>query len=89
MSSKEEFFKEIKKNINKDKDLFYNENGNKYAYKLFVRHLSFAENLGYGKIKGNKIKLKKEILLVDFEKLNFIKIGKDKEISIIQLKNIE
>jgi len=58
----------IKELQNVDIDLFYISSGNTKAFKLFVRHITYAETLGYGKIKDNTFIPKKEIYIVDFEK---------------------
>jgi len=85
----EEFKKEIQYQINvKGVDLFYNTNGNKNAFKLFVRHLSYAEKLGYGKVKDNLLKLNKNLYLVNFEceSITYIKAGSELKIeNLIEL----
>jgi len=75
-------FKDRIKNFNKP--LFYNSTGNKEAYKLFVRHLSFVPNMGLARKEGNFIVPKKTLYLVDFESEEIIEI-KDK-IELVELK---
>ena len=68
-------FKNLIKDLNKGNDLFYNSEGNSEAFKLFVRHISFAENLNYGIMKNGYFYPNKEILLVDFDKQIISKIN--------------
>jgi len=76
--------KEIDKLLSEGKDLFYNSTGNKHAYKWFVRHLSYAPVLGYGKIERKVYKPNTGTLIVNFEtkkietireNINFVKLG--------------
>jgi len=60
-----EEFKEILSNS--ELELFYNSNGNENAYKLFVRHISYAPSLGYGKIIRGSLTPLKPIFIVNFE----------------------
>jgi len=60
------FENRIKELISQDIDLFYTSSGNRKAFKLYVRHISYAVNLEYGKIKNNTFYPNKEIMIVDF-----------------------
>lgn len=61
------FLEEVKELTSK-KDVFYASSGNPNAYKLFVRHISHAEKLGYGSCSGRNFIPSCEITVVDFEK---------------------
>lgn len=58
----------INKLKEKDIPLFYITEGNPKAFRLFVRHISFAKTLNLGKIKENIFIPNTEIYIVDFEK---------------------
>jgi len=70
-----------------DKSLFYNSSGNKLAYQLGVKHLSSAEFLGYADTLPNgDLRLRKLLILVDFEKNKIIEIAKASSITPIKLE---
>ena len=71
-----------------NKNLFYNETGTKKAYQLGVKHLSSAEFLGFAEqLPNGDLRVKKEFLLVDFEKNKIIKIQKDAHITPVKLQS--
>lgn len=69
--------------------LFYSSSGNPQAYRLNVKHISFAPILGYGKIFNNCFKVEKEILIVDFEKEQIIEFEVGEKIKVIDLESLE
>lgn len=72
----------------KKKDLFYNEAGTKKAYQLGVKHLGSAEFLGFAEqLPNGDLRIKKEFLLVDFEKNEIIKIQKGSHITPVKLES--
>jgi len=75
-------FKDKIKNFNKP--LFYNSTGNKEAYKLFVRHLSYAPNMGLATKEGEYIVPKDSIYLADFENEQIVEVSS--KIELIELK---
>ena len=80
----EKFKKEIK---NFNKDLFYNSEGNVNAYKLCVRHLSYAPCMGLGIILNKSFIPTEDIYLVDFKKEMIYELeGKIKLIKIKEIK---
>lgn len=84
----DEFEKEINYYIKNDIPLFYNSDGNEYAYKLFVRHISYAPALGFGSIRNGKLIVEKDIRIVDFnEKIIDIYMSRT-EIEIFKLTEI-
>jgi len=56
--------------------LFYITEGNPKAFKLFVRHISYAETLGLGKIIENTFVPNTTIYIVNFEKEEITKTKK-------------
>jgi len=86
----EKFKNKILEYINiENKELFYNSNGNKNAFKLFVRHISYAEKLGYGKIKFDYLLLSKDILIVDFDSETIELIPHENKIKIKKLIELD
>jgi len=80
--------KEIHKAKEKKKDLFYNTSGSKQAYQLGVKHISSAEFLGFADALPNgDLLIKKEFLLIDFEKKDIRLISKNARITPINLKS--
>jgi len=77
----EKFEKEIK---NFKEDLFYNSSGNKNAYKLFVRHISYAPAMGIGIKIGDFFIPTKDVNIVDFENEKIIQT--EDKIKIIPIK---
>lgn len=72
--------------LNENYDLFYNSDGNPLAFKLCVKHLSFAKSLNYIELDfENRFKVLREFYLVDFEKEEIKKIKKDEIIELIEL----
>jgi len=72
----------------KDTTLFYNDTGSKKAYQLGVKHLSSAEFLGFAdQLPNGDLRIKKEFLLVDFEKNKIIKIQKGSLITPVKLES--
>jgi len=70
------------------KILFYNDTGTKKAYQLGVKHLSSAEFLGYAdQLPNGDLRIKKELLLVDFEKNEIIRIQKGSLITPVKLES--
>jgi len=70
-----------------DKDMFYNSSGSKQAYQLGIKHINSAESLGYClRLPNGDLHIQKELLLVDFEKNEIIKILKGSRISPVKLK---
>jgi len=72
----------------KNKTLFYNNTGIKKAYQLGVKHLSSAEYLGFAdQLPNGDLRIKKELLLVDFEKNEIISIQKGSLITPVKLES--
>jgi len=70
------------------KSLFYNSSGNKLAYQLGVKHLSSAEFLGYADTLPNgDLRLRKLLILVDFEKNKIIEIEKGSALTPMKLEH--
>ena len=70
-----------------DEELFYNNSGSKKAYQLGVKHISFSEAMGFSlSLPNGDLQIKKEFLLVDFEKNKIIKIYPKERISPVKLK---
>ena len=68
-------------------ELFYNSSGSKQAYQLGVKHISFSEVMGFSlRLPNGDLVIKKEFLLVDFEKNEIIKIFPSERISPVKLK---
>lgn len=79
--------KEIQNKVRAGNILFYNSKGNNDAFKLMVRHLNFAINLGFAKqINNGTIKIKKKCFLVDFEQEVIEVLKKGDELVLIQLE---
>ncbi|PHR53967.1 MAG: hypothetical protein COA44_14745 [Arcobacter sp.] len=67
--------------------LFYNTQGSKKAYQLGVKHINATEYLGLTlSLPNGDLQVRKEFLLVDFEKNVIIKISKGMRITPIKLK---
>jgi hypothetical protein len=72
----------------KKKSLFYNDAGNKKAYQLGVKHLSSAEFLGFAdSLPNGDLRIKKELLLVDFERNEIIRIQEGSLITPVKLES--
>lgn len=86
---KNNFLEQINKLQLVKEEIFYNSKGNTDAYKLYIRHIWFSENMWYWKIINWKLKLKKDILIADFEKqeINQYKIWEI--INIEKLENLD
>jgi hypothetical protein len=70
------------------KTLFYNSTGAKKAYQLGVKHLGSAEFLGFAdQLPNGDLRIKKEFLLVDFEKNEILKIEKGSRITPVKLES--
>ena len=70
-----------------NEELFYNNSGSKKAYQLGVKHISFSEDMGFSlSLPNGDLQIKKEFLLVDFEKNKIIKIYPKERISPVKLK---
>jgi len=73
--------------IAEGKPLFYNSSGNKLAYQLGVKHLGSAEFLGFAdSLPNGDLRLRKSLLLVDFEKNEIIEIDKGETLIPIKLE---
>jgi len=81
------FKNEIIRRIKQNENLFYNSSGNVEAFKLYVRHLSYAPNINEGKRIGNIIIPNNTLILVDFDEEIIYEI--DSEIKLIDLKNLK
>lgn len=85
-----ELTKKIEEAINSGYFVFYNSTGNTNAFRLMVRHISFAKNLGCAlKLYNNEVVIKKECFLVDFEKEEVLKLNINDKITIIDLEFME
>jgi len=62
------FVNSIKDRITKGDILFYNTSGNPEAFKLCVRHLSYAEHIGLGSLRKGFFTPNSNVSLVDFDK---------------------
>jgi hypothetical protein len=72
----------------KKKKLFYNGTGNKKAYQLGVKHLDSAEHFGFAvRLPNGDLRIKKELLLVDFEKNEIIEVPKGACITPVKLES--
>jgi len=78
-----QFETEIKKY---EEDLFYNTSGSIEAYRLFVRHLSYADVMNIGTKYKDVFTPYDKINIVDFENEEIIEVRDS--ITIIQIKNI-
>ena len=68
------------------KPLFYNSSGNKMAYQLGVKHLSSAEFLAYAdSLPNGDLRLRKLLILVDFEKKEIVVLEKGSRITPVKL----
>jgi len=71
-----------------DKPLFYNSSGNKFAYQLGVKHLSSAEFLGFAdSLPNGDLRLRKLLILVNFEKNEIVEIKKGSRLKPIKLEH--
>ena len=71
----------------KKEELFYNSSGSKQAYQLGVKHISFSETMGFSlSLPNGDLQIKKEFLLVDFEKNEIIRMCPRERISPVKLK---
>jgi len=74
------FEKEISIAKEGDTELFYNTQGSKKAYQLGVKHISATLNEGLSlPLPNGDLQVRKDFLLVDFEKNEIIKIIKAQE----------
>ena len=83
------FLEEINGFKDKWEDVFYNSNWNKDAYKLFVRHISYAVNLWYWRVERWNLYIRKNILVVDFELEKIIEIKCWEVIKILELTQLK
>ena len=68
-------------------DLFYNTSGSKKAYQLGIKHISATEHFGLTlSLPNGDLQVRKDFLLVDFEKNEIIKISKGQKITPVKLK---
>jgi len=70
--------------LNYPHPLFYNTRGNLLAYKLHIRHLSFAPILGLAQMAGKRVYPRDRIHIVDFEQENIDIISEP--IELIELR---
>ena len=89
MEIKSTFLEEINELNDKWEDLFYNSNWNKDAYKLFVRHISYAVNLWYWKVEKWNLYISKNILVVDFDLEKIIESKYWEIIKILELTQLK
>jgi len=78
------FINKIKDFQKEGKILFYTTKGNPTAYKLMVRHISYADKMGYGDIRNNTFYPNQEIYIADFEKQEILKTDKKIEFEAIK-----
>jgi len=70
-----------------NKELFYNTQGSKKAYQLGIKHINATEALGFTlALPNGDLHVRKEFLLVNFEKNEIITITKGTRITPIKLK---
>ncbi len=70
------------------KPLFYNSSGNKTAYQLGVKHISAAEFLAYAdSLPNGDLRLRKLLILVNFEKKKIVTLAKGSRITPVRLLN--
>ncbi len=81
-----DFFQSIKEKIGNNEPLFYNTSGNKYAFKLGVKHLSSALFLDFGHEHQKILYIDKDFTLVDFEQECFTLILKGSKLTITPLE---
>lgn len=81
-----DFFETIRKKISANEPLFYNSSGNKYAFKLGVKHLSSALFLGYAYDHQGILYIEKDLTLVDFQTETFTLILKGSKLTITPLE---
>lgn len=68
------------------KTLFYNTSGSKLAYQLGVKHISSAEYLGFADTLPNgDLRIKKDLILIDFERELLLNLNKSSLITPIKL----
>jgi len=81
-----QFFETITEKISTNEPLFYNSSGNKYAFKLGVKHLSSTLYLGYAYEHQGILYIEKDLTLVDFEKEQFTLILKGSKLTLTPLE---
>jgi len=81
-----DFFETIKEKITANEPLFYNDRGNKYAFKLGVKHLSSTLFLGFAYEHQGILYIEKDLTLVDFNKETFTLILKGSKLTITPLE---
>jgi hypothetical protein len=70
------------------KELFYNTSGSKTAYQLGVKHISSAEYLGFAdSLPNGDLYIKKDFLLIDFEKNKVFEISRNMRITPVALQS--
>lgn len=85
----EKFFETIRKKIALNEPLFYNTTGNKYAFKLGVKHLSSAIYLDWAYEHQNVLYVTHDFTLVDFETQTFTLILEGSKLILQPLETIK
>lgn len=82
------FLEKIRLAKQEKKPLFYNNSGSKKAYQLGVKHISSADFLGFAdKLPNGDLRLKENLILVDFEKEELLPIDKKSIITPVELSS--
>lgn len=85
----EKFFETISEKIANNEELFYNTSGNKYAFKLGVKHLSSALYLNIAHEHQNVLYITRDFTLVDFENERFTLITEGSKMTLNHLEIIK
>ena len=80
------FFQTIKEKIGNNEPLFYNSSGNKYAFKLGVKHLSSTLFLGYAYEHQAILYVERDFTLVDFDTQKFTLILRGSKLTLTPLE---
>jgi len=80
------FFERIQSNIAMHEPQFYNSAGDPLAYKMGVKHLSSAVYLGFAELIQDTLYIKKNFLLVDFDRQTLTQIFKGDKLTVTPLE---
>ena len=80
------FFEKVQANIAVNEPQFYNTSGELIAYKLGVKHLSSALYLGFAEEIQGTLYVKKNFILVDFDRQTLTQIFKGDKLTLTPLE---
>ena len=81
------FLEKVQNNIRIHEPQFYNSSGDPLAYKIGVKHLSSAIFLGFAQEVHGTLYVKKNFLLVDFDRQTLTQIFKGDKLTITPLED--